>query len=135
MVRSPDRRWMKTLETQVANERKEQQDADQNLESYQARLGATSGIEAKYAELVHESQEAREKYQICKPSSNWRSKTESYCREKPGKISTCSILHLCPLSRRSQTVGSMWAVEPLSLSFLDWGSLVFRKRKTLHSRI
>jgi uncharacterized protein involved in exopolysaccharide biosynthesis len=54
----------KALEMQVANQRKEQQEATRQLENYQSRLAATSGIEAKYTDLVHESQEAREKYQV-----------------------------------------------------------------------
>ena len=58
------RRWTKSLEMQGRQLRKEHRTPPEQLESYQARLAATSGIEAKYADLVHESQEAREKYQV-----------------------------------------------------------------------
>jgi polysaccharide biosynthesis transport protein len=54
----------KTLEMQIANDRKEQQEAAKNLDIFRDRLAATSGIEARYAELMNESKEAREKYQV-----------------------------------------------------------------------
>jgi uncharacterized protein involved in exopolysaccharide biosynthesis len=54
----------KALEMRVVTEKKDQDTAAKQLETYQTRLAATSGIEAKYADLMHESQQAREKYQV-----------------------------------------------------------------------
>lgn len=55
---------VKNNEMQIANARKEQQDLNKALENYESRLAATTGIEAKYMDLKHESDEAREKYQV-----------------------------------------------------------------------
>jgi uncharacterized protein involved in exopolysaccharide biosynthesis len=75
----------KSLEMQVANERKEQQEATKLLEGYQARLAATSGIEAKYADLVHESQEAREKYQILQTKQQLAEQNGELLQRKAGE--------------------------------------------------
>jgi protein tyrosine kinase modulator len=56
------RALMKNLETQVANEKKEQADASKELQVFEARLAATSGLEARYGELTHDIQEAREHF-------------------------------------------------------------------------
>lgn len=75
----------KALEMQVANERKEQQDATTELQSYQARLAATSGIEAKYSDLVHESTEAREKYQILQTKQQLAEQNGELLQRKAGE--------------------------------------------------
>ncbi|HTA46831.1 MAG TPA: hypothetical protein VK789_30515 [Bryobacteraceae bacterium] len=54
---------MKTNEMQVDNARKAQGEATKALESYEGKLAATSVIEAKYLDLKHEADEARDKYQ------------------------------------------------------------------------
>jgi succinoglycan biosynthesis transport protein ExoP len=56
------RALMKNLETQVSNEKKQQAEATRDLQSYEAKLAATSGLEAKYADLTHDIQEAREHF-------------------------------------------------------------------------
>lgn len=75
----------KSLEMQIANERKEQQDATKQLENYEARLAATSGIEAKYQDLVHESQEAREKYQILQTKQQLAEQNGELLQRKAGE--------------------------------------------------
>jgi len=75
----------KSLEMQVASERKEQQEATGQLESYQARLAATSGIEAKYADLVHEGQEAREKYQVLQTKQQLAEQNGELLQRKAGE--------------------------------------------------
>jgi polysaccharide biosynthesis transport protein len=50
-------------EMEVASRQKQQQQVNKQIEAYQVRLAATSGIEAKYADLLRESQTAREQYQ------------------------------------------------------------------------
>jgi protein tyrosine kinase modulator len=55
--------YMTNLEMEVANKKKEQQDATKNLKDFESRLAATSGLEARYQDLVHDVQEARDKYQ------------------------------------------------------------------------
>lgn len=54
---------LKTNEMQEQNERKEQQTASTELQGLEARLRATSAIEAKYVDLKNAADEAREKYQ------------------------------------------------------------------------
>ena len=75
----------KSLEMQIANERKEQQDATKQLQSYEARLAATSGIEAKYQDLVHESQEAREKYQVLQTKQQLAEQNGELLQRKAGE--------------------------------------------------
>jgi succinoglycan biosynthesis transport protein ExoP len=75
----------KSLEMQIANERKEQQDATKQLQNYEQRLAATSGIEAKYADLVHESQEAREKYQILQTKQQLAEQNGELLQRKAGE--------------------------------------------------
>jgi polysaccharide biosynthesis transport protein len=50
-------------EMEVASRQKQQQQVNKQIDAYQVRLAATSGIEAKYADLLRESQTAREQYQ------------------------------------------------------------------------
>jgi uncharacterized protein involved in exopolysaccharide biosynthesis len=75
----------KSLEMQVANERKEQQDATKQLETFQTRLAATSGIEAKYAELMHEAQDAREKYQSLQTTQQLTDQNRDLLSRKAGE--------------------------------------------------
>jgi succinoglycan biosynthesis transport protein ExoP len=75
----------KSLEMQIANERKEQQDATRQLQNYESRLAATSGIEAKYQDLVHESQEAREKYQILQTKQQLAEQNGELLQRKAGE--------------------------------------------------
>ncbi len=53
---------MKNLETQVSNENKEKAEATKELQLFDARLAATSGLEARYAELTHDIAEARDHF-------------------------------------------------------------------------
>lgn len=54
---------MTTNDMQVNTAKKAQQEATRELEGYEQRLGATSAIEARYLDLKHEADEARDKYQ------------------------------------------------------------------------
>jgi uncharacterized protein involved in exopolysaccharide biosynthesis len=77
--------YMKNLEMQVANEKKEQAEATKDLQAYEARLAATSGLEAKYAELTHDSQEAREKYQILQNQQQLAEQNGDLLQRKAGE--------------------------------------------------
>ncbi len=59
---SQTRAYMRNLDTQVANEKKDQAKATAELQAYEAKLAATSGLEARYADLTHDIQEAREHF-------------------------------------------------------------------------
>jgi polysaccharide biosynthesis transport protein len=54
---------MQNLETQMTNEKKEQAEAVKDLRAYEGRLAATSSIEAKYVDMKHDADEARDKLQ------------------------------------------------------------------------
>lgn len=56
------RAQMQNLETTVANEKKDYAKATAELQAYETKLAATSGLEARYADLTHEIQEAREHF-------------------------------------------------------------------------
>ncbi len=47
-----------------ARRKKDQQTAGDQLQTYEGRLAATTGIESRYADLMRESQAASEKYQL-----------------------------------------------------------------------
>lgn len=79
------RAYIKNLEMQVANEKKEQAEATKELQAYEARLAATSGLEAKYAELTHDSQEAREKYQILQNQQQLAEQNGDLLQRKAGE--------------------------------------------------
>jgi uncharacterized protein involved in exopolysaccharide biosynthesis len=59
---SQTRAYMRNLDTQVANEKKQQADAAKDLQMFEGRLSATSGLEARYTELTHDIAEARERF-------------------------------------------------------------------------
>jgi polysaccharide biosynthesis transport protein len=56
------RAMMRNLQTSVDNEKREQAKATAELQVYEAKLAATSGLEARYADLTHDIQEAREHF-------------------------------------------------------------------------
>jgi polysaccharide biosynthesis transport protein len=56
------RAMMRNLETTVANEKNEYKKGTAELQAYEAKLAATSGLEARYADLTHDIQEAREHF-------------------------------------------------------------------------
>ena len=91
------RALMQNLETQVANEKKQQAEASKDLQVYEARLSATSGLEAKYAELTHDIRKRASTSTCCKTSSSLRNRTENFCRERPGKTWMFSILPSLPI--------------------------------------
>jgi succinoglycan biosynthesis transport protein ExoP len=79
------RAFMKNLETQVANEKKEQADATKELLSYEARLAATSGLEARYAELTHDVQDSRERYNSLQNTQQLSTQNEELLQRKAGE--------------------------------------------------
>ncbi len=79
------RALMKTNDMQVTSARKEQQDATKALEAYESRLAATSGIEAKYIDLKHEADEAREKYQVLQTKQQLAEQNNELLQRKAGE--------------------------------------------------
>jgi polysaccharide biosynthesis transport protein len=55
---------LKVLDMEDVRRKKDQQTATDQLQTYEGRLAATTGIESRYADLTRESQAAREKYQL-----------------------------------------------------------------------
>src|SRR5205823_2651438 len=76
---------MKAQEMEVANRQKLQQTVNKEIEGYQARLAATSGIEAKYADLSRESQAAREQYQTLQGKQQLAEANSELLQRKAGE--------------------------------------------------
>jgi succinoglycan biosynthesis transport protein ExoP len=79
------RALMQNLETQVANEKKQQAEASKDLQVYEARLSATSGLEAKYAELTHDITEAREHFNVLQNQQQLAEQNGELLQRKAGE--------------------------------------------------
>jgi polysaccharide biosynthesis transport protein len=76
---------MKNLETQVATEKKQQAEATKDLQLYEARLSATSGLEAKYAELTHDIAEARDHFNVLQNQQQLAEQNGELLQRKAGE--------------------------------------------------
>jgi succinoglycan biosynthesis transport protein ExoP len=79
------RAFMTNLETQVDNYKKEREKASADLRGYEARLAATSGLEAKYAELTHDIQDARERYNLLQNQQQLTDQNKEILSRKAGE--------------------------------------------------
>ena len=87
--------------------RKSRQNATKELQAYEARLAATSGLEAKYAELTHDITDAAREIQELQNKQQLTEQNGELLQRKAGKISMFSILPRCRFSPRSRTAGCM----------------------------
>jgi succinoglycan biosynthesis transport protein ExoP len=76
---------LQSLELERANRTKEQQQAEKAITSYQDRLTATSGIEAKYADLVRDERSAAEKYQVLQGKQSLSDQNNELLQRKAGE--------------------------------------------------
>jgi len=76
---------IKTLEMEDTNRKKQQVKAAALLQSYQDRLAATTGIEARYADLVRASQSARDRYQILQTQQGLTEQNGELLQRKAGE--------------------------------------------------
>jgi succinoglycan biosynthesis transport protein ExoP len=77
--------FMRNLETQVDNEKKEQAKATAELQAYEARLAATSGLEARYAELTHDITDARERFNLLQNQQQLAEQNGELLQRKAGE--------------------------------------------------
>jgi polysaccharide biosynthesis transport protein len=76
---------IKAQEMEVENRQKQQQNASKQIEAYQGRLAATSGIESKYADLSREIQSAREQYQVLQGKQQLTDANSQMLQRKAGE--------------------------------------------------
>jgi len=76
---------LQSLEMERTNRSKEQTGIEKNITSYQERLAATSGIEAKYADLVRDERSAAEKYQTLQVKQQLTDQNGELLQRKAGE--------------------------------------------------
>ena len=76
---------LQSLEMERTNRSKEQTGIEKNITSYQESLAATSGIEAKYADLVRDERSAAEKYQTLQVKQQLTDQNGELLQRKAGE--------------------------------------------------
>jgi uncharacterized protein involved in exopolysaccharide biosynthesis len=76
---------LQALEMERANRSKDQERVERQITAYQDKLAATSGIEARYADLVRDERTAAEKYQILQAKQQLTDQNGELLQRKAGE--------------------------------------------------
>src|ERR1019366_1631365 len=76
---------LQALEMERANRSKDQERVERQITAYQDKLAATSGIEARYADLVRDERTAAEKYQTLQAKQQLTDQNGELLQRKAGE--------------------------------------------------